>query len=166
VPWANGLGTTSVIARWPDNDQWVWRLSLADVVFDGPFSLLPGIDRFIAVASGVGMDLSVGELSPVRLTVASPPLSFDGGVATTCALIDGPIVDLNLMVRRGSATGSLQLAQLAVGEHIEVATACVVLDGSIHVGTEIANHFDAVIEPCRVTALEPTRLAILSLPTG
>ncbi|MBK5332899.1 MAG: HutD family protein, partial [Ilumatobacteraceae bacterium] len=44
MPWANGLGSTSVVARRPDDDGWVWRISLADVVSDGPFSRLPDVD--------------------------------------------------------------------------------------------------------------------------
>jgi uncharacterized protein len=167
VPWANGLGTTSVIARWPDNDQWVWRLSLADVVSDGPFSQLPGVDRFIAVASGEGMELTVGDLPPIRLTLASPPFGFDGGAVTTCALIDGPIVDLNLMVRRGTATASLEMRRLAPGAAIDI-TACVVLDGAAAVGDDTLERFDAVFvdHPHRLTALEPTRLAQIVGTTG
>jgi environmental stress-induced protein Ves len=163
VPWANGLGTTSVVARWPDDDQWAWRLSLADVVVDGPFSMLPGVDRFIAVASGVGMELTIGDRPPVRLTPDSPSFAFDGDAETRCELIDGPIVDVNLMVRRGSATGSLDLIRLGVGDEVDVSTACVVLDGSVGLGDQVAGRFDAIDESCRVIALEHTRVALVTV---
>ncbi|MCU1359288.1 MAG: HutD family protein [Ilumatobacteraceae bacterium] len=161
VPWANGLGTTRVITRWPDHEHWAWRLSLADVVSDGPFSQLPGIDRCIAVASGAGMDLTVGDGAPVRLTSASPALSFDGDEITTCTLVDGPIVDVNLMLRRGAATGSLDVVHLSAGDAVDVPTACVVLSGSVGVDHQALGVFDAVIEPCRVIALELSRLALV-----
>ena len=41
---------------------------------------------------------------PVELTAASAPLSFPADVATTAALIAGPITDLNVMTRRGRVT--------------------------------------------------------------
>ena len=166
VPWANGLGTTSVVARGPDDDGWVWRISLADVVSDGPFSRLPDVDRFIAVASGAGMDLTVGNAAPVRLTTRSMPLAFDGGVDVLCRPVDGPIVDINLMLRRGAAIGSLVVHDLSDGAQFDLtdACACVVLAGSMVAGPDTLGRFDAIVDPTvgmRVTALEPTRLAIV-----
>jgi environmental stress-induced protein Ves len=163
VPWVNGLGTTSVIVRWPDDEQWVWRLSLADVVVDGPFSVLQGVDRFIAVASGAGMELTIGDRSRIRLTQHSPSFAFDGGTETRCELIDGPIVDLNLMVHRGAATGSLDIVELSANEFVDVPTACVVLDGSLALGDEVLETADAVIAPCRLIAGEPARLALITI---
>jgi environmental stress-induced protein Ves len=48
-----------VVARVPDHDEWDWRVSIADVVQDGLFSLLPGVDRTIAVVEGEGMLMTV-----------------------------------------------------------------------------------------------------------
>lgn len=108
VPWANGLGTTAVVARVPDTDDWAWRLSIADVVADGPFSSLPDLDRWIAVVTGAGMVLTVDGADTV-LTASSDAFAFDGGAVTSCRLLDGPIHDLNLMLRRGRATGTLEV---------------------------------------------------------
>lgn len=102
MPWANGLGTTAVVARVPDTDHWAWRLSIADVVADGPFSSLPGVDRWIAVSDGAGMVLTVDGVD-TTLTAASDAFAFDGGASTSCRLLDGPVHDLNLMLRRGAA---------------------------------------------------------------
>lgn len=167
VPWANGLGTTSVVARHPDDDGWEWRLSLAGVGADGPFSSLPGVDRAVAVASGAGMTLSVGDDPPVRLTPTSDPVEFDGDASTTCVLIDGPIIDVNLMTRRGHATGSLVLRVLDSNDVLDLdaeATACVVLHGAVVVGADTLRRFDALLDPVddtRLTATEPTRLALV-----
>lgn len=166
VPWANGLGTTSVVARWPDDDSWVWRLSLADVTTDGPFSSLPGIDRFIVVASGAGMELTIGDAPAVQLTVASPPFAFDGGADVMCHLIDGPIVDLNLMARSGTP-GSIVVHHLADGERLDLESdviACVVLTGSVQADEDMHWRHDAIIDPdagTSLTAREPTRLALV-----
>ncbi len=148
VPWANGLGTTAVIARSPDIDDWVWRLSLADVVTDGPFSTMPGIDRWIAVAAGDGMDLSIDGGEPVRIQHHDPAYAFDGGAVTSCRLLDGPIRDLNLMLRRGAASGSLELHRLAPNETLHAPAdtmAMVVLDGGVHCGRGTLHEGDAVV---------------------
>jgi environmental stress-induced protein Ves len=160
VPWANGLGTTRVIARNPDDDTWAWRLSLADVVVDGRFSQLRGVARVIAVASGPGMDLTVDGIV-TRLIASSPAFAFDGGATTSCALLDGPIVDLNLMLR--DVSGWMQIEQVQSGDAVEVQTACVVLDGSIAIRNDVLVQFDAMIGPARAVALEPCRVALIQV---
>lgn len=152
VPWANGLGSTRVVARVPDDDAtWRWRLSLADVVTDGPFSVLPGVDRCIAVASGAGMRLVVGGDSPVTLGPDGGAFAFPGDAETSCVLLDGPIVDLNLMLRRGRASGHLDVVTSESGRLLDVvgAVALVVLDGELTVEDAVEPvtlvRFDAVL---------------------
>jgi environmental stress-induced protein Ves len=135
VPWANGRGTTAVVARVPDTDDWTWRLSLADVVEDGPFSSLPGVDRWIAVARGGRMALQCGAPDGFMSTVLDEThgaVSFSGDGDTTCRVLDGPLVDVNLMLRRGRATGALDLYELDAGERWSgTASAVVVLSGRV-----------------------------------
>ncbi len=107
MPWKNGGGSTTQIAVFPDGaglDTFDWRVSMATVSTDGPFSEFPDVDRTLAVLAGAGIDLAVDGQSPVRLTPADAPLAFPGDVPTHGALIDGPIVDLNVMSRRGRVT--------------------------------------------------------------
>lgn len=135
VPWANGRGTTAVVARMPDTDDWDWRLSLADVVEDGPFSSLPGIDRWIAVARGGRMALQLGAPDGFERTVLSDTdgaVPFSGDGETSCRVLDGPLVDINLMLRRGHATGQLDVHELGAGERWSwPARAVVVLSGRV-----------------------------------
>lgn len=75
MPWKNGGGTTVEIASAPgdaDLDTFVWRVSVAEVARDGPFSAFPGVDRVIALVRGSGMRLE----SPAfgRRTFAGPPV--------------------------------------------------------------------------------------------
>ena len=172
VPWANGLGTTAVIARGPDTDDWAWRLSLADVVTDGPFSSLPGIDRWIAVATGEGMDLSIDGGDPVRITHHDAAYAFDGGAPTVCRLLDGPIHDLNLMLRHGAAAGSLELHRLAPNETLHApadTAAMVVLDGAVHCGRGTLHEGDALVvqhQPVGVIeAVSQARVALARVRT-
>ena len=104
VPWKNGGGTTTEIAVSPEgagHDAFDWRVSMAEVASDGPFSLFPGIDRTITVIEGEGMELTIEGSEAVVLGVDDAPLDFPGDVQTSAKLLKGPIRDLNVMTRRG-----------------------------------------------------------------
>ena len=101
--WKNGRGTTTEILREPEAGSgfdFDWRVSVADVVEDGPFSTFPGIDRGIVVVEGEGMDLTMGPEMQHRLAPLEP-FAFEGERAVTGRLINGPVRDFNVMVRRG-----------------------------------------------------------------
>ncbi|HMM25418.1 MAG TPA: HutD family protein, partial [Pseudoxanthomonas mexicana] len=57
VRWKNGLGWTREIVRVPDNDDWDWRLSIAEIERDAAFSSFPGIDRELVLLRGNGLRL-------------------------------------------------------------------------------------------------------------
>ncbi|MFA7764095.1 HutD family protein [Streptomyces sp. NRRL S-448] len=102
--WKNGGGVTREIAAWPegaDMDGFGWRVSLAEVAADGPFSAFPGIGRTLTLAEGAGMDLTVGG---VRRLVDErfAPQDFPGDEPTHCRLLSGPVVNFNVMYRRGA----------------------------------------------------------------
>ena len=110
MPWKNGGGETIEIAVHPAAaglDDFDWRVSMARVEVDGPFSQFAGIDRTLAILEGEGMTLEIDGRSPVTLTVGSPPFSFPADVATAASLIGGPITDLNVMSRRSRSTHSV-----------------------------------------------------------
>ncbi len=105
--WFNGGGWTREIARGGDAEDWDWRLSVADVEADGPFSQLPGIEREIYLLEGAGMQFDFADGEAFALTPASPRLRFDGGRGLDSRLIDGPTRDFNLMWRRGRIAAEL-----------------------------------------------------------
>ena len=110
MPWKNGGGSTTEIAVFPPDagiGAFDWRVSMASVVGDGAFSSFPGIERTLAVLTGEGIVLSVEGRAPVRLTPEDASVSFPGDAATSATLIDGPILDLNVMTRRGRFTHRL-----------------------------------------------------------
>ncbi|CAN5532511.1 HutD family protein [soil metagenome] len=104
TPWKNGGGVTREVASFPPGaglDDFAWRVSLADLSADGPFSTFPGVDRVLTVIEGGGLVLDVdGRM--LALDAASPPLGFPGDAPVTARLTGGPIRDLNLMARRGA----------------------------------------------------------------
>ena len=104
APWPNGRGTSYEIAsQTPGVSGWAWRVAIAPVVEDCDFSHFENVHRQLLIISGGEMILNVG-----GETVICKPgevAEFAGDVATTAKLVDGPIVDLNLMTVRGKTSG-------------------------------------------------------------
>lgn len=104
MPWKNGGGTTTEIAVAPEGaslSDFDWRISMAHVGQDGPFSSFPGIDRTLSVLTGAGITLAFGDGERVALDRSSAPYPFAADRAVDGLLVDGPIDDLNVMSRRG-----------------------------------------------------------------
>jgi hypothetical protein len=106
TPWRNGGGVTRELASWPSADDWVWRMSVAEVDKSGPFSRFDGVERWFAVLAGAGVQLNVAGQDQ-RLTAGDPPFHFDGAAATDCQLLDGKTQDFNLMVRKSRAASRM-----------------------------------------------------------
>jgi len=145
VTWRNGRGVTSEIVVEPAGDDWHWRLSIADVASSDDFSLFPGVDRTIVVVEGAGMALSIGD-EPEQVVLPLQPLVFSGDEATSCRLLDGPVRDLNLMTRRATTSGRVDLVTLVAGSVLEGHdwTVLVVLSGSVECGGHLLERLDAV----------------------
>ena len=97
-PWANGRGVTVELARADGPQGLLWRLSMATVAEDGPFSLFPGIERNLTVISGPGF-----RLSGAGLDLQAPPLApvaFPGDVEITATEVTAPSDDFNVMTAR------------------------------------------------------------------
>lgn len=104
MPWKNGGGETVEVIVHPEGaglSDFGWRVSMATVASDGPFSVFPGIDRTLAVLSGDRMALSIEGLGEQLLKPETAPLAFPADAPTTARLTGGPITDLNVMTRRG-----------------------------------------------------------------
>lgn len=174
MPWKNGGGTTTEIwkAASPAGEM-LWRLSIADVASDGPFSEFPGIDRWIMVIQGKGMELKIAGLGTKRLDRPFEPLFFPGDAKTDCTLIDGPIRDFNFMVARGFGKGTLQVSRLTAGMAAPLGenTAAVhVLAGSAEIETNdirplAANDTWIAEQPGKVKVTGEAVLAIVSIDT-
>lgn len=105
-PWKNGGGLMRELLVWPHTGDWRARVGVADIAADGPFSDFPGVERWFVVLKGAGVELTVGA-SAHRLTRIAAPLRFDGGAATRCMLLAGPVQALNLMLN--GARGGIEI---------------------------------------------------------
>ncbi|MDB5556388.1 MAG: HutD-family protein [Rhizobium sp.] len=118
MPWKNGGGETTEIAVSPEGAglaDFDWRVSMAKVAGDGPFSAFPGIDRTLTILEGAGIMLFVEGAEPKQLTLETAPLTFPADAATSAALIDGTVIDLNVMSRRGKIVHGVE--RLAVAKY-------------------------------------------------
>lgn len=106
VRWKNGGGITWPVASGPagaDPADFDWRISIAEIASDGPFSSFPGMHRTIALIEGSAVELTVdGDVHVLR---PGEPFQFSGDAVTTSRLLAGPSRDLNLMTR---GDGSMQ----------------------------------------------------------
>lgn len=95
TPWKNGGGLTREIVSHSSKDDMHWRLSIADVDRDGPFSCFAGLSRILTVIEGNGMTLHADDTT----LSAQPyqPLAFAGDLPVTGCLIDGPVRNFNLI---------------------------------------------------------------------
>ncbi|MEV5125144.1 HutD family protein [Streptomyces decoyicus] len=113
MPWSNGGGVTREIAVHPPGAGWdafAWRVSLADVTRDGPYSPLPGVRRILTVVDGAGLELTV-DGTPQLLPDRCRPFAFPGAAATDSRLLDGPVVNLNVMLREGRAAATVEMVR-------------------------------------------------------
>jgi environmental stress-induced protein Ves len=104
MPWRNGKGFTREIAREPAaGADFAWRLSLADIERDGPFSAYPGYRRALVLIAGKALNLTFQGHGSRFLHSTRRAARFEGEWETRCAVPQGRCSDLSLIVRRGSA---------------------------------------------------------------
>lgn len=96
VAWKNGQGFTREIAIHPTESLFEWRLSMAELVVDGPFSEFKGINRTLLLLEGEDIVLTIDGIKH-SLSVFQP-ISFPGDVPTSMTMgASKKGLDLNLM---------------------------------------------------------------------
>ena len=107
TPWKNGGGITHEAIRVPPTgDVFLWRVSVAQIDSSGPFSDFSGYDRKMVLLQGRGIALEFGSGDKCALRNMGDWVEFDGAMSTRCELLDGPCVDLNLMVSKSLRTAA------------------------------------------------------------
>lgn len=172
MPWKNGGGTTTEIWVEPlgsglSGAPFDWRVSIADVASDGPFSKFAGYDRNIMLLEGAGMRLETDAKGVIGLALLRPQ-AFSGDWAVTGQLIDGPVRDFNLMVARAFGRGMLACQRLTaplplIGDGaVRLIHA---IDGEFSLGGHIIGAGETVIleaaEPGVLSPLEAEALVAL-----
>lgn len=114
--WRNGGGLTRLLAQGgsvshpsaPHLDEAHWRISLADINADGPFSTFTGFDRHAVLLGDGTVELSGAGDGVTAYSLA--PVAFPGEASLDARLHGAPVRFLNLMVRRDLLRGELRIA--------------------------------------------------------
>lgn len=104
TPWKNGGGVTTELAMSPPGaglGDFDWRVSLASIAEDGPFSQFPGVDRTLVMVAGDGVLLEVGD-QRVVLSPSEPLVEFTGEDPVHATVGGQSTLDFNVLTRRGS----------------------------------------------------------------
>lgn len=97
-PWPNGGGTTRELLRAADRS---WRISLAEIASDGPFSVFGGQHRVLTVVDGPVLSLDVeGETHVVE---PQRPFAFPGDAEVLASVPEGPVRALDVVADPGVA---------------------------------------------------------------
>ncbi len=117
MPWKNGGGVTTEIYVSPPSGVFDWRVSIATVNADGPFSTFAGYERHIMTLTGEGMVLDIEGRGRFTLKPLQP-FSFSGDAQVHGLLAHGAVLDFNLMVRRDFGSGILQIRDCKAGDRL------------------------------------------------
>jgi uncharacterized protein len=165
APWKNGAGTTREVALEAAADGgWRWRVSIADVATDGPFSVFPGIDRILTLIEPAGVRLTVGGTEHDLAYLE--PFSFPGDAATSARLVAGPTRDLNVMTSHATTRATVDVIGLSAGAKVTAGPAETVLVVVV-AGAAAATTGATSVELAHLDALRADGDGDLSLtPTG
>jgi HutD len=112
MPWKNGGGITHELWREGEGAEgWALRLSMAEVSLPGPFSRFPGVNRVILLLKGAGFVLRRSDGVIQKTTQVGSPFPFLGEDDWYCELVDGPVLDFNLMFDRDQGHAALWAQQ-------------------------------------------------------
>ena len=149
-PWKNGKGETIELARLDRDGALLWRLSMATVAEDGPFSVFPGIERNLTVLTGPGFRLTGPDFAldcrPLR------PVAFPGDIAVSAVDTHGHTsTDFNVMTSRALPLPDVRVIQAATTLPAGDLLALFALDAAIANEKTLSRH-DLILTDRPVTA--------------
>lgn len=121
TPWKNGGGITHEIVSQPPGPGFDWRISIATIAADGPFSTFPGIDRHILLLDApadaplhtVHLRSDDGAIDHA-LDTPLTPFAFPGEARIDGTLPrGGPSQDFNVMTRRDTLRAEVSVLHAA-----------------------------------------------------
>jgi uncharacterized protein len=110
--WRNGMGVSWDIAADSNGfaaGEFGWRLAIARIDADVPFSLYEGVDRVFTMIEGNGLDLEFEDSRLLSIRHAFVPHFFSCEIPAFCHLHDGVCFALNLFVRRDRWTAAVDI---------------------------------------------------------
>lgn len=100
MPWKNGGGITTELYKIQSSDaQTLFRLSMAKISQDGPFSIFPNIKRALIILDGRGVRLTSKHFD-LTLNPESDIFYFNGETEINSYLIADSCLDFNVMINQ------------------------------------------------------------------
>ena len=115
-PWKNGRGVTRTLLTHASASghapgelpNWSWRISVAELQENGPFSVFEDVDRTLILLSGGALILNRPN-GPTVLDRPGAQVSFRGEECIQATITPAPAQALNVMTRRGSVRSTVHL---------------------------------------------------------
>ena len=146
VPWKNQGGVTHEIAKQENDQNILWRLSIAEVTKNGSFSLFEGLHRSLTVISGTGMDLHGASGNPVHEALLLKPITFSGSAVLIGVLRSGFCEDFNLIFDPKIFEGRVDIIDseddIMISPPSDSITGLLCLADTMKCGGQILNHHD------------------------
>lgn len=149
MPWKNGQGVTTEIFRLDDKncpEEFLLRLSRAEVRSSGPFSQFPSIDRQLLLLKGQGFTLTSPTFKKT-MNRAFEIFSFQGEESIQCELLEGPCVDFNVMVKRNWKKASTRVFQPMIAEEILADSLSLIYDVDQEILWELSRNDSLCLSP-------------------
>jgi environmental stress-induced protein Ves len=160
APWKNGGGITHEAMRVPPSgDPFRWRVSVARIEASGPFSDFAEYNRKMVLLQGAGLELRFADGASRTLRKVGELAEFDGALSAHCGLLQGPCVDLNLIVSKSDGVA------VRVERFIESLALSAARDETLLIFA-IERRVTLEINRGKTVALEPWDLAVLTHGTG
>lgn len=130
--WKNGGGSTKQLFISPkeaDLSNFDFRISIATISSDGPFSQFPSIDRQLCILEGAGVKLKMmsndaAEANELILRPNEPAFCFSGETQIESQLLDKQIIDFNVMTKRGKYRAHIERLELNGSFSLEPFKTC------------------------------------------
>ena len=115
--WRNGMGVSWDIATdgGAGRDDFGWRLAIARIDSDVPFSHYPQVDRIFTLIEGQGLNLDFADGRALAVDQPFVPHPYPCDVPTFCRLRDGPCRALNLFLKRGRWEAAVDIVSSNAG---------------------------------------------------
>ncbi len=178
TPWKNGGGITHEAIRVPaTGDQFLWRVSVAEIESSGAFSDFTGYHRTMVLLRGSGVHLNFSDGCRSDLRSIGDMAQFDGALAAQCELVGGPCVDLNLIVSNTLALPRIRIERLRSDLRVQEYAAsslifCIQGDvalNSIEGRASVLNPWDLAIadaaEAVRIAPADSSRESLVLIAT-
>ncbi len=151
APWLNGRGTSrDVVTRLGRDGALLWKIGIAELAADAPFSHYPNCDRiFTPIAGEHEVELSIGE-GPFEPCPLLMPRSL-AGEQPVRVRVRSPGRAFNAIVDRRHCAASLAVLRLEAGDPVEAPdapeTIIHLIEGQLAAAGELLAPGDSLLGP-------------------